>query len=128
MRATLGKGTFGRVVEMFDSEESKRVAVKVSGRSTNGAALLARDGGTAKGGCNGRGNAASGGAYGSLRWRANTALRQVVRAVEKYSREADIESDILMAVQASPPTTRPALRGSLLAVPARPCGAPPRPP
>lgn len=47
----LGKGTFGRVVEMWDEQEHTHVAVKV------------------------------------------------VRAVEKYSREAEIEAEILLAVQ-----------------------------
>ena len=47
----LGKGTFGRVVEMWDEQERTHVAVKV------------------------------------------------VRAVEKYSREAEIEAEILLAVQ-----------------------------
>ena len=47
----LGKGTFGRVVEMWDEKEQRHVAVKV------------------------------------------------VRAVEKYSREAEIEAEILLKVQ-----------------------------
>ena len=47
----LGKGTFGRVVEMWDEREGRAVAVKV------------------------------------------------VRAVEKYSREAEVEADILRKVQ-----------------------------
>ena len=47
----LGKGTFGRVVEMWDEQEQRHVAVKV------------------------------------------------VRAVEKYSREAEIEAEILLKVQ-----------------------------
>eukprot|EP00964_Phaeocystis_antarctica_P108151 scaffold72779_cov48-Phaeocystis_antarctica.AAC.1 len=47
----LGKGTFGRVVEMWDEHEQSHVAVKV------------------------------------------------VRAVEKYSREAEIEAEILLKVQ-----------------------------
>mmetsp|Transcript_41228 Transcript_41228/g.68595 ORF Transcript_41228/g.68595 Transcript_41228/m.68595 type:complete len:426 (-) Transcript_41228:164-1441(-) len=51
----LGKGTFGRVVEMWDVDERLTVAVKV------------------------------------------------VRAISKYSREADIESDILRAVQKTLP-------------------------
>ena len=54
----LGKGTFGRVVEMWDTHEQRAVAVKV------------------------------------------------VRAVEKYAREAEIEADIIHELQRSLPSKR----------------------
>ena len=70
VKRELGKGTFGRVVEMFDKQEQRTVAVKVCEAVPN---VAMRE--------------------------EHPSSSQVVRAIEKYKHEAEIEANIIFTLQ-----------------------------